>query len=257
MSSPSHWTLTTCLRATTMKVAVAMSSVFGGMFVSGERPAAAQDFSRLTVTKAAKSPVRDRGHVSQRYIESWHDLQSKNVVMQRRDYSCGAAALATILRYGWGEDVDEADTLRALNQLLTPVEIEDRIQNGFTMFDLRRLAYALGYETAVGRLTIDDLAGSKIPLMVALRLKDFDHFVVVRGIADGRVYLADPIRGNLRVPVSEFQEQWIDQAVLVVAAPGRDPPSDSPLKVRLAEREFPALNRQLIRVQPDRSHLRP
>ena len=35
----------------------------------------------------------------------------------------------------------------------------DRIQHGFTMFDLRRLAYALGYETAVGRLTLDDLAG--------------------------------------------------------------------------------------------------
>lgn len=231
--------------------------MLGGTHVFGTRHAAAQDFSRLSVAKAAQSPIRDRGHLTQRHIESWRDLQTKHVVMQRRDYSCGAAALATILRYGWGEDVDEADTLRALNQLLSPAEIADRIQNGFTMYDLRRLAYALGYETAVGRLTIDDLAGSKIPLLVALRLKEFDHFVVVRGIADGRVYLADPIRGNLRVPVAEFQSQWIDQAVLVVAAPDRDPPNDSPLRIRLAEREFPALNRQLIRVQPERSHLRP
>ena len=221
------------------------------------RPSPAQDFSQLAIAKAAKSPVRERGHLTQRYVESWQDLQSKNVVMQQRDYSCGAAALATILRYGWGEDVDEADTLRALNQLLSPAEIEDRIQHGFTMYDLRRLAYALGYETAVGRLTLDDLAGTKIPLLVAIRLKKIDHFVVVRGIADGRVYLADPIRGNLRVPATEFQSQWIDNAVLVVAAPDRDPPADSPLKIRSAEREFPALNRQLLKVRPEHSHLRP
>ena len=108
-------------------IAIATLSVFGFGSQLAALTCSAQDFAQLAIVKAAKSPVRERGHLTQRYVESWQDLQSKNVVMQQRDYSCGAAALATILRYGWGEDVDEADTLRALNQLLSPAEIEDRI----------------------------------------------------------------------------------------------------------------------------------
>ena len=85
------------------------------------RSLAAQElnFAQLSAGKAAKAPVRDRQHGTQKFVESWQDLQTKHIVMQQRDYSCGAAALATVLRYGWGEDVDEADTLRALNQLLS------------------------------------------------------------------------------------------------------------------------------------------
>ena len=35
-------------------------------------------------------------------LRSLKDLRDENLVKQRFDYSCGAAALATILRYGFG-----------------------------------------------------------------------------------------------------------------------------------------------------------
>ena len=46
--------------------------------------------------------------------------------MQTRDYSCGAAALATILRYYWGDRVGEDDVLLVLLKTLSPEETKDR-----------------------------------------------------------------------------------------------------------------------------------
>ena len=45
--------------------------------------------------------------------------ETPNIVMQKTDYSCGAAALATICKYYWGDNVDEDLFLRSLDGILT------------------------------------------------------------------------------------------------------------------------------------------
>ena len=52
-----------------------------------------------------------------------------------------------------------------------------------------------------------------------MRIKkdEYEHFVVYRGILNDRVFLADSIRGNIRLSICEFSRQWTDGAVLVVA----------------------------------------
>jgi predicted double-glycine peptidase len=42
--------------------------------------------------------------------------------MQQRDYSCGAAALATLLHFYWGHRVNEAMVLDAVEQQLASEE---------------------------------------------------------------------------------------------------------------------------------------
>jgi len=40
----------------------------------------------------------------------------------------------------------------------------------------------------------------KQPVVLLIGLKsEFPHFVVLKGIKDGEAYLADPIRGNIRI----------------------------------------------------------
>ena len=58
-----------------------------------------------------RAPLRDQRHEVEVYVPSWKELQRRNIVMQTRDYSCGAAALATVLRYYWGDPVGEDDVL--------------------------------------------------------------------------------------------------------------------------------------------------
>ena len=70
--------------------------------------------------------------------------------------------------------------------------------------DLRRASVELGYLAAIGTMSFEQLSQSKLPLVVPIKVKKLDHFVVFRGVAGGRVYLADPIRGNVRPTVPEF-----------------------------------------------------
>src|SRR5271157_6263534 len=50
----------------------------------------------------------------QRPVRSLLEMRHENVVIQSWDLSCGAAALATLLRYEFGEPVTEKDIARGL-----------------------------------------------------------------------------------------------------------------------------------------------
>ena len=192
-------------------------------------------------------PIRDPQHRFERPVRTWTANKRVNVVMQKQDYSCGAAALATVARYYWGDPVGERHFLSTIIGMLTHEQLEDRIKNGLTMTDMRLAAVKLGYVSTVGRLSYEELTQSKVPLIVGITVRDFDHFVVYRGSDDYYVYLADPIRGNLRIPAWEFVQQWQKNAVLVLAKPGQGPREHSPLTVTFAETQVGAANSDYLR----------
>ncbi len=69
-------------------------------------------------------------------LKSMKDLRDQRLVKQRFDYSCGAAALATVLRYGFGDEVTERDILTELFDLLPEDEEGLRRKEGFSLLDL-------------------------------------------------------------------------------------------------------------------------
>ncbi len=200
-----------------------------------------------------QTPLRDRSVVRDpafRFaspVTSWQEIKNRNVVMQQRDYSCGAAALATLLRYYWGHDIGEETVLAVIESMLSEDQLRERESEGLTMADVADAAIEMGYRATVGKLEYPKLTESKVPLIVVVDLGGTDHFVVVRGIAYDCVYLADPIRGNLRVSAATFRRAWQGNAVLVVAPPGETRSDRSRLKIRSGELVQGYLNRQLIR----------
>jgi len=204
-----------------------------------------------------QAPIRDSQRNVQVHVKSWKAFRDQNVVKQNRDYSCGAAAVATICRYYWGDNVSEAMVLRRVEDNLTRAELEERVKNGLAISDLRLAAVKLGYLSTIGKLTIAKLHEVKVPLVVALRLEKSDHFVVVRGIRYGWVYLADPIRGNIRMPLWEFEEKWIENAVLVVAKKGQTKSNVSRLGITHAEMSKGWLSDQILRTAPEKTIVNP
>jgi len=194
-----------------------------------------------------RAPARDEQRITRKYVKSWHERGRGNIVMQSKDFSCGAAALATLIQYFWGDTIGEERLLQELDKMLTAEEIADRINNGLTMTDLRRVAIRLKYQSTIGKLEFEKLAESRVPVVVGVEVNDYKHFVVYRGTDGEYVYLADPARGNLRTPVAKFQQQWQDTAVLVVAKPNVKVPTTSALSVRSEERTLGWLNSQPIR----------
>ena len=185
-------------------------------------------------------------------VHSYEWLKQQHIVMQKRDFSCGAAAVATIARYYWGDNVDEDLFLRALDKVLTEKEIVDRIKNGLAMSDLRRASVLAGYQSTVGKLTFEKLGESKVPLVVGIKPGGHKHFVVYRGTDYMWVYVADPIRGNLRMPIREFVDQWQEHAVLVLHKPGQKVKEYSALSLTEADLRRGETTDQYIRAQATR-----
>ncbi len=115
-------------------------------------------------------------------IRSMKDLRDKDLVKQRFDYSCGAAALATILRYGFGDQVTEREILKQLFDLLPEDEEGLRRKEGFSLLDLQRVAQARGYKAQGFRLEPQYLARLGGPVIVFIAPRGYKHFAVLRGV---------------------------------------------------------------------------
>ncbi|MFM8574273.1 MAG: C39 family peptidase [Pirellula sp.] len=192
-------------------------------------------------------PIWDQTRQFSVFVRNAKEIRTAGTILQQRDFSCGAAALATVLNKFWGDKADETSLLIAIATTLTRAELEERIKNGLTLTDLKRVCDRFGYTTILGKLTIDKLAESKVPLIVGITVNDYDHFVVVRGADKQFVYLADPATGRMRVPIEEFAEQWQKNAVLVVVKPKTLPPKNSPLALTEEEKTVGESNRYFIR----------
>ena len=136
-------------------------------------------------------------------------LRDEHVVKQDLDYSCGAAAMATLMQYYFGDDISEKDILELLQANLTEEELANKRLRGFSLLDLKRAAQAKGYRAAGFKVTLAQLTRLNAPVLVFIEPLGYKHFAVIRGIdKSGRVYLADPSRGNLRMSVARFLDEW-------------------------------------------------
>ena len=160
-------------------------------------------------------------------VKSMKALRDEYVVRQRYDYSCGAAALATLLRYGFGNPVTEQDVLKQLFDLLTNQEKITSRKEGFSLRDLQRVALARSFKAEGFRMKPEDLDKISGPVLVYIEPRGYKHFAVLRGVRGGRVYLADPARGNIRMPLYAFVETWRradGRGIVFVVEPGAGAP---------------------------------
>ena len=157
-------------------------------------------------------------------IEPLVEQRYRNIVRQAYDYSCGSAALTTVLDYYLGRNLAERQVMEGLLHYGESERIVER--RAFSMLDMKRLVTALGYPSGGFRATIDDLVDLDHPAIVPIHHAGFKHFVVLRTIRDGRVYLADPSVGNISFTLAQFEEKW-DDNVLFIVFPGSEKPVDN------------------------------
>ncbi len=151
-------------------------------------------------------------------IRSMEEIRNQGVVRQRWDISCGAAALSTLLTFQFKDNTPETDIVVWMLHRTDPARV--RARHGFSLLDMKRFALARGY-TAEGfsDMSIQELADQQSAVIVPIRLKGFDHFVVVEGVADGRVFVADPGFGNTTIKTDRFQRLWKNGIVFIVHPP--------------------------------------
>jgi predicted double-glycine peptidase len=139
-------------------------------------------------------------------VRSLREMRQANVVVQQWETSCGAAALATVLRYQHGFDVSEKEIAEAMLRTGDPLKV--KVRGGFSLLDLKRYADARGLE-GVGFLNLDlDNLLQMTPAIVPIATRGYPHFVIVRGSAGGKILIADPAFGNRTMDLDVFERAW-------------------------------------------------
>ncbi len=152
-------------------------------------------------------------------VQSFAALRFDGIVRQTHDLSCGAAALATLLRGFFSRDVSEQSIIDAI---LATANAEDKSkisEGGFSMLELKRFAEASGLVAGGFRArTGAELRALRAPAIVLVTNRGYSHFVVVRRVIGDDVYIADPAFGNRVEPLSHFSESW-NKVFLVAVDP--------------------------------------
>jgi len=141
------------------------------------------------------------------------ELHFVNIVRQHTDYSCGAAALATILRYGYHLDVDENVVI---DGMLSLADADTVKQRGFSMLDIKHYVEALGMRGRGYRVDVARLRTLRVPVIVLMDIRGYRHFVVLKQVHNGQVELADPILGNRTMELDAFMKAWPSHVLFVV-----------------------------------------
>ncbi len=155
-------------------------------------------------------------------VQSLNEIKRRNVIFQRLDYSCGAAALAMLLNYYFGDDVTEEEIIHFILQTGDLYKIKE--QEGFSLLDLKRFTQNRGYQVQGYRMDFEELIALQKPVLIPVKIH-FDHFVVFRGMEKERVFLADPVAGNITLPLARFIQVWTGPIGLVVEKTGQTPQS--------------------------------
>ncbi|MDV2857271.1 C39 family peptidase [Oceanimonas sp. CAM02] len=154
---------------------------------------------------------------SSKKVVSIADRKFLGVVKQQTDFSCGAASVATILKYSYNMHTNEKWVLDGMLAMANPDQVA---QFGFSMLDMKNYVEMLGMEAKGFKIKDKEIVKLKIPSIVLLDIKGFQHFVVIKKVdSENRVYLADPALGNKIVEMDEFLAGWNN---IVLAIIGKD-----------------------------------
>ncbi len=145
-------------------------------------------------------------------VVNYRDLPFRTVVRQHYDFSCGSAALATLLRHHYGRDVGEEAVFRAMYERGDQDEIR---RVGFSLLDMKAYVQAHGYRADGYRVPLDALARRGGPAVVMIDTAGYRHFVVFKGMEGDRVLIGDPALGLKIYDRATFSRLWNGVAFVI------------------------------------------
>lgn len=146
-------------------------------------------------------------------FDNWVSRRDSGVVRQSLDYSCGLAALATVLTHYYDTPVSERALLSEFRRFSAKTRSSGvDAAAGLSFEDLARLARGHGYRALGLSLGFTELQRLRRPAIVALDLGARRHFSVLRRAGPQSVSLADPSWGNRSMHRQAFIERFLNDA---------------------------------------------
>jgi predicted double-glycine peptidase len=146
-------------------------------------------------------------------ITSLKQTRTRTTLIQKYDFSCGSAALATLLTHHYDYPVTEETVFQEMYTTGDQAKIHSE---GFSLLDMKRFLAAHGFEADGFQQPLDKLREARVPAVVLINENGYHHFVVVKGLEGDRVLLGDPARGTRTLSRRDFEARWQDSLLFVI-----------------------------------------
>lgn len=138
-------------------------------------------------------------------VRSVEALKFSEIVRQRFDFSCGSAALATLLRFHYGRPLGEQEAFLGMWRDGDRAAIR---RVGFSLLDMKRYLASLDLKADGFKVSLDQIQETGIPGIALITVRNYRHFVVVKGVSDKEVLLGDPSVGMRVMSRDDFEAAW-------------------------------------------------
>ncbi|WP_380878497.1 hypothetical protein ACFB49_17180 [Sphingomonas sp. DBB INV C78] len=138
-------------------------------------------------------------------VKSMVERRYLTIVRQQYDFSCGSAALATLLHYHYGDPQNEKTIFVGMWKEGDRQQIR---RYGFSLLDMKRYLAARGIRADGYKVSLADVAATRIPGIAMINMKGYKHFVVIKGVERDHVLVGDPSLGMRLIDLDTFAGMW-------------------------------------------------
>lgn len=146
-------------------------------------------------------------------VTSMRAARFQSTVHQQYDFSCGSAAVATLLRYHYDYPVEERQVFE--DMFLRGDQPRIR-KEGFSLLDIKQYLERHGFQADGFELPLSRLVSAGYPAIVLVSDNGYHHFVVIKGLDGGRILLGDPAGGLRAMSQSGFEAIWLNRLLFVI-----------------------------------------
>jgi predicted double-glycine peptidase len=146
-------------------------------------------------------------------VASIKAMRFDTTLRQQYDFSCGSAAVATLLSHHYGRATTEQ---QVFEHMFRHGDHDKIRREGFSLLDMQRFLAAQGLRADGFRLPLQALFDAGLPAIVLVAEQGYQHFVVIKGMAGGRLLLGDPARGTRSMPLAQFESIWTNKLLFVI-----------------------------------------
>jgi predicted double-glycine peptidase len=153
-------------------------------------------------------------------VASIKEIRFRTTLRQQYDFSCGSAAVATLLSHHYGQAVTEQDVFQQMFERGN----QDKIRKeGFSLLDMKLFLATRGFQADGFKLPLQKLVDAKLPAIVLVSENGYHHFIVIKGAAGGRVLVGDPASGTRSLTRTAFEQIWTNKLLFVIHGASQAP----------------------------------